>query len=410
MATTNFYLDNKKDRPLSLIFLYFRYSKRILKYNTKLRINAKDWNKEKQRIRRSHKYSKDMNSFLASLEGLVYPTYLHLLAKLGREPENKELKYEVNVKLNRLNKVKEATFVEYIKSHIESLSGIKREGTIKHYKTTYNRLVEYQKQKKTTLYFSSINQKFNNDFVQFLQALNIADNTIGVYIKNVKLFMNAAYQENLHANLTFKRFKVVKDGAAQPVYLSETELNTLYHYNLEDNERLERVRDSFIVACFTGLRFGDLIRLRKSNVIQHNGKQIISILTSKTKTKVEIPIHPYVSAILDKYGGQMPKSMTNQKMNEYLKELCKMVGFNKSHQKILLKANQQVIEELPKYKLISTHTARRSFATNAYLAGIPSKQIMDITGHKKESTFLKYVRVSKKESATKLSNHAFFNT
>lgn len=112
--------------------------------------------------------------------------------------------------------------------------------------------------------------------------------------------------------------------------------------------------------------------------------------------------------ILDKYNGIIPRAISNQKMNTYLKELGEIAGIDK---KTIIKrtSGKKIIETiLPKYKLISTHTARRSFATNAFLNNVPTISIMKITGHRTEKAFMKYIKVSQERNAEQLSNHPFF--
>lgn len=133
----------------------------------------------------------------------------------------------------------------------------------------------------------------------------------------------------------------------------------------------------------------------------------IRIQTTKTGTKVVIPIHWVVQEILDR-GFDFETKMYDQKINAYIKEVGKAAGICDS---VMINRNiggHPVQEVHPKYELITTHTARRSFATNAYKAGIPTIAIMKITGHTRETTFLRYIKVSEDENAEMLKNHDFF--
>jgi integrase len=135
----------------------------------------------------------------------------------------------------------------------------------------------------------------------------------------------------------------------------------------------------------------------------------IRVFTQKTEQTVTIPVKTVVREILDKYKGEPPKGISNQKMNDYLKELGKLAGLN---QEVIIRTRKGGVrkeETFPKFELITTHTARRSFATNAYNAKIPSKSIMGITGHKTEREFLKYIKLSSDEHAILMAENPFFD-
>jgi integrase len=146
----------------------------------------------------------------------------------------------------------------------------------------------------------------------------------------------------------------------------------------------------FIIACDTGLRFSDLIELRNENII--NNGSVIRIRTQKTGEVVIIPLKGKVKEILKKYEGIPPQAISNQKMNEYLKELGEMAELIEDVVISLTKGGTRQTETFKKFELITTHTARRSFATNAYLQNVPTISIMKITGHTTAKSFLKYIK------------------
>ncbi len=111
-----------------------------------------------------------------------------------------------------------------------------------------------------------------------------------------------------------------------------------------------------------------------------------------------------VESILNKYDGELPDVPSNQKVNDYLKEVGEIAEINAPFKKSITKGGVKQTTVYKKWEVLSTHTARRSFATNAYNAGVPSLTIMAITGHKTETSFLKYIKVTPKEHALKLRN------
>jgi len=125
------------------------------------------------------------------------------------------------------------------------------------------------------------------------------------------------------------------------------------------------------------------------------------VIQKKTSKEVIIPCHPLVLAIFRKYDlspNKLPKSLSNQKFNEYIKEACKEAGLTEKG-RITSKPDLLLCD------CIYSHTARRSFATNYYLEGFPTIELMRITGHSTESSFLKYIKVGKQESAERLNKH-----
>jgi len=127
---------------------------------------------------------------------------------------------------------------------------------------------------------------------------------------------------------------------------------------------------------------------------------MFEITQLKTGNKVVIPIHPTVQRILDKYNGQLPRPISNQKTNDYLKEIGKICPeLQTKESRTYTKAGKRIIRNYDKWELVTTHTARRSFATNEYKAGMPTITIMAITGHKTEKAFMRYIKVTPDEHA-----------
>ena len=124
--------------------------------------------------------------------------------------------------------------------------------------------------------------------------------------------MSEAVDRNLTSNLQFKnkRFKNVEE-VSESIYLTVTEIESIYELDLSNNSRLDKVRDLFIIGCFTGLRFSDLIQLRQENII--NDGNLARIRTQKTGEIVVIPLNKHVKQILTKYNGKIPDSISNQK-------------------------------------------------------------------------------------------------
>ena len=130
--------------------------------------------------------------------------------------------------------------------------------------------------------------------------------------------------------------------------------------------------------------------------------------TQKTDEVVYIPLHYRVQEIIDKYDNSIPRAISNQKTNKYLKEIGKLAGIDTEIAQQERKGNLQYDSKVKKYDLITTHTARRSGATNMFKAGIPAINIMKITGHKTERAFMQYIRITQEENAKMLLDHNYF--
>ncbi|MCB0745912.1 MAG: integrase catalytic domain-containing protein, partial [Ignavibacteriae bacterium] len=181
-------------------------------------------------------------------------------------------------------------------------------------------------------------------------------------------------------------------------YLNEQELQTLINLDLSKQKQLDRIRDLFIVGCYTGLRFSDFSQLRPEHIMGNT----IRIKTQKTDHWVTIPLFNPVKDIIEKYKDTphvLPKSVTNQTMNRRLKDLGELAGMDQDMLKIRNSGKKRIEDVQPKFQFISTHTARRSFATNMFKRGIPSRVIMQITGHKTEKAFSTYIKISQEENA-----------
>ncbi len=410
MAKAKFILKEPNSKAETLIYLIYNYQYKRFKYSTGEKINPKFWNKSSQRAKGSKQFPEhpEFNSRLDKIENGINNAFRKLLND-SIQPNNINLKEALEDELSDiLLKPKRITLFNFIESYIEESKLNKTEGTIKVYKTTYKYLKEYA-QKYKPLSFESITLEFYNHYLSFLRLdHNLASNTVGKHIKTIKSFMNEATERGHNNNLEFRKrkFKTIREEA-DTVYLNLEELNKIENLTLTASPRLEKVRDLFLIGCYTGLRFSDFTQINPENIVSDN--TVIQVRTKKTGQRVSIPLHKTVRTILKKYENRLPRAYTNQTMNDYLKEVISLAGIKEQIETTITKGGKIEKKVLPKYKLVSTHTARRSFATNLYLAEVPSISIMKITGHKTERSFLQYIRVSQKENADKLLTHPFFN-
>lgn len=183
-------------------------------------------------------------------------------------------------------------------------------------------------------------------------------------------------------------------GQKTVVFLTWEELMNLYEYKF-DNVCLSQVRDVFCFCCFTSLRYSDVAKLKKTDV--HD--DYISVVTQKTSDQLRIDLNKYSRAILEKYSSsKLPKGLalpvlSNQKFNDYLKVVGKIVGIDESVTKVYFMGKERFEETKPKYEYLTTHCGRRTFIVNALMLGIPAQVVMEWTGHSDYDAMKPYIAI-----------------
>lgn len=423
MAKTNFYLRDKNAQSETSIFLTVYYSKERVKLSTSESINPEFWNEKDQRPRSTKKFPThpEFKTRLDNLENLVNDilrTYKN--DNEGKLPTPDTLK-EIWNSLNAPKKEPKPVynFFSYFDKFIEDLPSriVEKSGkpfsyhTIKGYTSLKNVLIEFKNhnRKYRKLDFKDFDLDFYFDFQKFLtEQKTMAVNTIGARIKNLKSVLNHATEHDINTYTDFrkKRFRVLKEKT-DAIYLTLEDLKDIERIDLTNQLHLDRVRDLFLIACWTGVRFSDLKQIRQERIQKDEHGEFIEMTNEKTGNDVSIPILPTVRRIIDKYKGDLPKPLSNQKMNDSLKEVGELAGLDSQESKTLTKGGLRVTKTQSKFELVTTHTARRSFCTNNYLAGMDSISIMAISGHKSEREFLGYIKVTPREHANKI--RAFWN-
>ncbi|WP_290698300.1 site-specific integrase [Lacinutrix sp.] len=304
-------------------------------------------------------------------------------------------------------------FLAYIKKYIEdSKTRINLKtgkqispATISKYKSTKKKIEEFERINKIRLRLTDINLKFHKEFTTYLKLEgNYANSLIRKNVSQIKSFIREAKIEGFKTNPEIESSKFTfKANEAIDTYLNVEEITQLFELDLNNNPRLDNVRDLFIIGLWTGLRISDLKRIHD---FHFSNNRIIIAGTEKTDDTAEIPIHPQVKAILKKRNNELPRIISDQKFNLYVKDLCEEAGFTDKILGSLLNKETKRKEKgyFEKYKLISSHTCRRSFATNHY-GKIDDKTIMAITTHRSHAQFLSYVKTTQKEHLEKLETY-----
>ena len=385
----------KDAKQTSLLYLVLRENGKREKISLQLKEDPATFDKETYQFTKANPYYKTLNARLNFIK-----SKLELLVREAEVTNDTLLQFRakvivaINAKASvKEDKKEEIYFLPYFRKWAEQETTKSRYNRFKVY--TYNLLAEYFGKKEPT--FDDINYTFCEDFIEWMSERGLCANTRGSHVKFVKAAMNEAYKNKLHKNEDFRSFRKETEQV-DAIYLTNEEVTKVALLPLCGTHAL--VRDIFVVGCHTGMRFSDYSRLSINDV----SDGVIHFITQKCKTPVDIPAHPRVLDILNKYGGSIPK-ISGQKFNAYIKDVCKEAGINESI--VVRKSGKHVRCE--RWELVSSHTARRTGLTNMYKAGIPIYRCMMISGHKTEQVFLTYLRITQEENAQYLKDNPFFN-
>lgn len=303
-----------------------------------------------------------------------------------------------------------ATLTQVIEAVIKYKQSLNPKAYKKYYSVLkYIRMVE--EDFAITLYPQQVTDIFWNNFIKYLMDKGLAISSITTLCHQIRSALNWGAKHMAPVSTTYD-YVILPKYCHQQVALSPDEISWIYHFDVHTLPRysqyinnLERVRDTFVLACNLGQRFSDIIRID-----EHCFKDgIFTILQKKTGNIARVDLGRMTvdkrttMEILERYGYVAPIRYSKQKLdssdeptgkfNKYLKELLKYIGgpFNETIRRET-KINSFVeVEDIPKWQLISSHTARRSFATINVLRGYPASEIRRATGHKSESSFEKYI-------------------
>lgn len=276
-------------------------------------------------------------------------------------------------------------------------------GTIYNHKNALGRLEEFCKSKHCHLVWDLFNSRFEENFTAWMNEEDFSVNTIASQYSIIKVWLTEAEKEGLITDKSFHSYPTATHEVDN-IYLTEDEILRIYKIDFNSEEiknqidpqsKIEESRDLFVVACWTGLRYGDWKDLSKASLSDNS----LTITTHKTNKTVKIPFHPLVKAILEKYDRKLPKAVDKTHTLAHIRLCGKFAGIDQPTLISKVRGGKEVTRKEPKYKFIMNHTARRSFATNMYLRKVPIISIMAITGHTTEANFMKYIKLTADEHA-----------
>lgn len=369
------------------------------KYSIKKKILPKQWDSENQRPRKSFIGSPELSGYLSNLRAEVN--------KIESNFQQKNITFtlddvieELDGKYNTQARKKLESFFPFADHYLENSTKNKR--TVSGEKSSLKHVKEFQKIYSKRIDFDTIDKIFYDKFLHWMQTVKLfSANNTGKVIKHLKVILNRAYEEGINQNVAYRKFKK-PESITDSIYLNSSELKAIENIDLSECKHLQPIRDLFLIGCFTGLRWSDFGKLHDISI----EGDMIKVIMQKTQSQVTIPMHQIVKAIIARYGSlaALPR-ISYQKTNDYIKELGEKAGITEEVTVRKSVGAGFISKKVKKFELITTHTARRSFATNLYLDGYPTISIMKITGHKTEKDFMKYIRVTQLENAQQLAKH-----
>ena len=389
-----FYTETKHSvREKRTIWCYVRENNNTLTLNTGQEINPAFWDKKLKKgdpAKTKNKILKaelnNLNQYLAMIESKIF--------SIEREVRGKDFGAG-------FGKIQDAIKSHFNKKNIgffdiydEFLSLKKEQVTVNQlskYKRNKELLLKYQKVSRERLDFEKITPLLLEKFrIYLVTKEGMINNTAYKHITLLKTFLIWSNDNNFTNNNSYKSFKG-KSEANEVIFLTEKELMSLYNLEIEE-ERLKRVRDIFIFQCFTGVRYSDIKQISREDIINATWK----VRTQKTRQIIEIPLNYYALSILKKYRDfpQPLPIISNQKMNEYLKELCKKAEIDEPTKIIKYRGIERIETTYKKYEVIGTHTARRTFISLSLQKGMKPDVIMAITGHKTYRMMQRYLKIA----------------
>lgn len=370
MAKPRFYLKDKKAERSPILMRYL-YQRRRVKFFPGISIGSEDWDDKRGRVKRTARNYIQINAILNKLEIESERIVLESMLS-GHIIDPRDLKNEL-MRIISGKDIKSLTAHDFISDEIlkRQESPQYQERTIQKYKTLMKKVEAYDRRKQ----IRDLSVDWVLSFISYLSTSGLSRNTISKYIKTLKVFLNIAAEKGLISEKVARSKRLsITEQSTKKRFLTIDELEMIRRAPL--SEALDNVRNLFLLLAFTGQRFSDIKALMDAQIIEINEKEYFKIIQAKTGHIIHIPAHRISKEMLSK-DLQL---ITNQYMNRSLKEVARIAGIENPDE-------------------VSTHTARRSAASNMYLMGISSRLICSITGHRSEKMLLRYIQADSLQSA-----------
>jgi site-specific recombinase XerD len=371
--------------------MIYVYKNKVKKYyGTGIKVKPENWSETKEKVIGLPQYVKD--SYNTAIESKKL-SYLEKLSAGIPANQMDEAMEEESASLLTFLKL----YIREIKMELHNINP----STAKNYQSVLTRLVQYTGYKGINdLTFDDITMDWYREYYEWSKEMNLGVSSFDKVIKIVKKIMRVAQERSLHNNdiYTHTEFARKRKKKGDKVFLTIQEIEKIEALELDTMEHLARERDRFLISYYFLMRWEDSTLINKESVIENCGLNY-TYISSKTGIECTVPISSAAKMLLE-YRNYRFDADSNQKANKKIKEICMLAGITQTAKQNGVKA--------PKYKFVTTHTARRSAATNLYLEGMDLETIARIGGWKKLETLKLYLRASGLEVAQNAKKFKFF--
>jgi len=412
----------------NLIFIQYclNSDKRIL-LNTEIALPVKYWNKKTLRISESlpssYGNSTDLNNQIKNLirktedlvelginlkiENLIMFLKEHF--DVSTDFQSIKLKIQSAIKETEIHDPRKNLDLYFqIDNYILSKSGKVTPGMLRIYRNMKDHLLAFEQYRQKKITFDSFNLDFYESFIDYLSfnyiqrrrkevIYGLKINTIGKTVKQLRIFLRNRMRKKIIPQIDLTDFKITEE-AVDAIYLTWDEISKIYKVNLSRFPHLIDYRNMFVLGCLTGLRFSDFSTIKLTDV--RNG--MLHKKQGKSDGWVVIPLRKEAQNLFNNEFKKQIPLLTSPEFNRHIKTIGKLAGVNDSIEFSYKKGHKDIKVTKPKYSWITSHTCRRSFCTNEFLAGTPVELIMKISGHKSVKDFYKYIRITPEEAGNKI--------
>lgn len=420
MATVKIFTRGNSDS--SALYIRFINGRKLdIQIKTNLVVNSEHWDNSKSNYRNVFAVSNraTLNARFNKLMAVVLESYNEsymlgeVIDKIWLENVLKEFFERPKQEEQASVKKHYVYYVDFVDWWLENISSTwrtdKNKFLNKRSKAQYQSFIElfkkYEHKSKQKIKIKEIDSFLINDFINvIIDKMNYAPATARRHVTRLKFFLNRAEKMDIKVNQNYRERVYVgneEEDILAP-YLNEEEIDRIFNLDLSSDDVLENIRDSFIISLWSGLRISDF---NKNLNTENIDEDFINIKTTKTQAWVNIPLHSQVKQVLKKRFGYLPIRYSDKHFNDRIKTVCMLANIDEEirGKKFDSDVKRKVIGTYKKYDLISSHTGRRSFATNLF-GVVPNSVIMSVAGWSSEKVFLSYIKRTKKESALILKN------
>ncbi len=307
-------------------------------------------------------------------------------------------------------------FLSYIDFYLDYRKNEMSDSNRKKVNILKNKMLRLENEYKIKILISEINEDFKKIYVDYSNMKKYSQNTQQRELVLIKTICFHARHHGLKTHYQLDGLRLQRE-VSNHIYLNRSELEKIKMMELP-HDYLENVRDWLLISCFTGQRVSDFMRFTPGMIRNEDNKWVLEFRQRKTKKLMTIPVSKELREVLKKRNGNFPRPISDQRYNEYIKEVCQLAGINEKvtgkRRKSIAPIGREsdkndyrdIVGTFEKWELVTSHIGRRSFATN-YYGEVPTTYLINITGHGSEKMFLNYIKKSNKDLA--MDAYKYFN-